>query len=128
MSGKPKKSTEIAVIPEKPPAVIHLFPEQILQIRCELFLTQKQMAHLVGVSERAYRNWEYGLTKPTHKHNHEAIFRLFHVAGDIHSLALTEMSVRFFKAIGKEDEFKKVVQNAIDKWLSDNLGAGKTDG
>ncbi len=38
--------------------------EQLIYLRTNQGLTQKQMAHVVGVPKNTYSNWELGLSRP----------------------------------------------------------------
>lgn len=40
------------------------FPERLKQLRLSLNLTQKDMAELLGITPRGYRNYELGAREP----------------------------------------------------------------
>ncbi len=40
------------------------FPERLKQLRLSLNLTQKDMAELLGITTRGYRNYELGAREP----------------------------------------------------------------
>ena len=41
------------------------FPENLKQLRLAAFMTQKQLAEYLGISDRGYRNYELGRNEPS---------------------------------------------------------------